>query len=343
MNPKIKEKFSKPSIAVIKNKKSFFEENSKHLNYVLNVNEIYIKQDRRNNCKNCDAPISGIDFISHKVPYVICNTCNHLNGTHEDSLEFSEFLYIEDGGVNYKENYLNSYDARVKDIYIPKVEFMLEVLSGDIDLNKFSVLDIGCGGGHFVKACLERKINAIGVEPNLSLVELGAEKLGINRIQPCNLNDIENIIRNSNEDLISMIGVLEHIRYPRAAVAAFKDSNARYMYLQVPLFSLSVLLEHINQEVFPRQLNAGHTHLYTKESLAHLFKEFDIKVMGEWWFGTDVVDFFRQVLVKSKPINKEKMDYVFNKYLGAMIDELQQVLDSKKLCSGVNMILTKGN
>ena len=341
MNSKIKEKFSKPSIAVIKNKQSFFEENSNHLNYVLNVNEIYIKQDRRNNCKNCGASISSIDFISHKVPYIICNTCNHLNGAHEDSQEFSEFLYTENGGINYRENYLNSYDARVKDIYLPKVEFMLEVLGKNINLNKFSIIDIGCGGGHFVKACLEKKINVIGVEPNLSLVELGVEKLGINIIQPCNLNDIENIIRNSNEDLISMIGVIEHIRYPREAIAAFKDSNARYMYLQVPLFSLSVLLEHINQEVFPRQLNAGHTHLYTKESLAYLFKEFGIKVMGEWWFGTDMVDFFRQLLVKSKPINKEKMNRVFEKYLGSIIDELQHILDSKKLCSGVNMIITK--
>jgi len=343
MSLKIKEKFSKASIAVIKNKQSFFEENSKHLNYVLSVNEIYIKQEIRNNCKNCGASIAGVDFISHKVPYILCNVCNHLNGAHEDSQEFSEFLYIEDGGGNYRENYLNSYDARVKDIYIPKAEFMLEVLGKDINLDKFSVLDIGCGGGHFIKACLEKKINAIGIEPNLSLVQLGNEKLGAKIIQLCSLNDIKKIIRNSNVDLISMIGVIEHIRYPREAIQAFKDSTAKYMYLQVPLFSLSVLLEHINQEVFPRQLNAGHTHLYTKESLAYLFKEFEIKVMGEWWFGTDMVDFFRHVLVKSKPNNKEKMNHVFDKYLGAMIDELQHVLDSKKLCSGVNMIITKTN
>ena len=31
-------KFSKPSVAVIRNKTSFFEENEKHLNHVRNVN-----------------------------------------------------------------------------------------------------------------------------------------------------------------------------------------------------------------------------------------------------------------------------------------------------------------
>ena len=51
------EKFSKPSIAVIKNKTSFFFENAKHLNYVLSVNDVYIQQPQRTRCKNCDSPI----------------------------------------------------------------------------------------------------------------------------------------------------------------------------------------------------------------------------------------------------------------------------------------------
>ena len=335
------EKFSKPSVAVIKNKTSFFLENAKHLNYVLSVNEVYIQQPQRNRCKNCDNPITGKDFISHNVPYVVCDICNHLNGVHEDSEAFSEFLYTEDGGANYKENYLNSYDARVADIYIPKVEFMLEVLGKYVDINNLSVLDVGCGGGHFIKACGEKNINAVGLEPNQALVEMGNEKLGENRIELCTLNDINKIILNSEHDVISMIGVMEHLRYPRVAMQAFRDSKAKYMYLQVPLFSLSVLLEHINQEVFPRQLNAGHTHLYTNQSLKYLFDEFGLKGIGEWWFGTDMVDMFRQLIIKSKPVNKDKMNFIIDKYLGSMIDELQHVLDSHKLCSGVNIVITK--
>ena len=40
-------KFSKPSVAVIRNKTSFFEENEKHLNHVRNVNNFYKKQPPR--------------------------------------------------------------------------------------------------------------------------------------------------------------------------------------------------------------------------------------------------------------------------------------------------------
>lgn len=218
---------------------------------------------------------------------------------------------------------------------------MLEVLGKYIDINNLSVLDVGCGGGHFIKACGEKNINAVGVEPNQALVEMGNDKLGKNRIELCTLNDINNIILNSEHDVISMIGVLEHLRYPRAIMEAFRDSKVQHMYLQVPLFSLSCLLEHINQEVFPRQLNAGHTHLYTNESLKYLFNEFGVKSIGEWWFGTDMVDMFRQLIVKSKPVNKIKMNFIIDKYFGAMIDEIQHVLDSKKLCSGVNILITK--
>lgn len=335
------EKFSKPSVAVIKNKKSFFEENDKHLNYVLKVNEVYIQQNKRKKCKNCDSPVSAIDFVSHNVPYFQCEKCSHLNGAYEDSEIFCEFLYTDNDGANYKQNYLNQYEGRVKDIYTPKVQFMLEVLEKHIDLKDLSVLDVGCGGGHFIKACTENNINAFGFEPNLDLVKLGNEKLGENRIELCSLNDINNLILKCEHDVISMIGVIEHLRYPREVMQAFKDSKVKYMYLQVPLFSLAVLLEHINQEVFPRQLNAGHTHLYTNESLKYLFNEFGIKHIGEWWFGTDMVDLFRQLIVKSKPINKDKMGSIIDKYFGAIIDELQGVLDRKKLCSGVNLILTK--
>ena len=71
-------KFSKPSIAVIRNKTSFFEENEKHLNHVKAVNDFYKKQPPRNNCKTCDEPLDEIDIFIHEVPYSLCKKCNHL-------------------------------------------------------------------------------------------------------------------------------------------------------------------------------------------------------------------------------------------------------------------------
>lgn len=335
------EKFSKPSVAVITNKTSFFKENAKHLSYVRGVNELYIRQPQRAKCKNCDKPLSGADFTSHNVSYVVCGVCSHLNGIHDDTEEFSNFLYKEDDGEEYAENYISFYDSKVLDIYIPKVEFMLDVLGRHANITNLSVLDVGCGGGHFIKACDEKNVEAWGVEANLKLVTFGNKKLGKIKIESCSLNDFERLILESDHDVIGLIGVLEHLRYPRHAMKAFRDSKAKWMYLQVPLFSFSVFLEHLNQDVFPRQLNAGHTHLYTKESIAYLCNEFDIKIIGEWWFGTDMVDLLRQLIVKSKFDTDEKKSSLIEKYVGSMVDELQHVLDINKLCSGVNLILSK--
>jgi SAM-dependent methyltransferase len=336
------EKFSKSSDAVIKNKKSFFEENERHLGYVRCVNEIYLKQPKRTVCKNCEAPIGKADFISQKVPYSLCASCNHLNGLYEDSDEFANFLYKDSGGDNYKRNYLDSYDSRVNDIYAPKVHFLLEAIHPLRQKNSaLSVLDVGCGGGGFICACEHVSIKARGVEPNQALVELAAEKIGAGKVVKCDLDDISKIIRDSGDDVVALIGVLEHVQKPREVIKAFVESDVKYLYLQVPLFSLSVLLEHANQAVFPRQLNAGHTHLYTKESLDHLFEEFRLQILAEWWFGTDFVDLFRQLIVKSDYINHAKGSELLKRYFGSFIDDFQAVLDRDKKCSGVNMVLRK--
>jgi hypothetical protein len=86
-------KFSKPSIAVIKNKTSFFEQNEKHLNLVKSVNDVYKMQEARNECKTCSEPLGDIDLIIHEVPYSICENCKHLNGhLHAKSRIFTRSL-----------------------------------------------------------------------------------------------------------------------------------------------------------------------------------------------------------------------------------------------------------
>ena len=144
-------KYSKPSTALLSAKKAFFTDNDALLKNALKINMVYSKQPRRTKCKNCDENIGGSEFSSHGIPYVICKNCNHLNGGYEDTQEFVNSLYQEEVGSNYKKNYLDNYDSRVEGIYLPKVEFMHEVLT-EIDCgDNNSVLDIGCGGGTSLK------------------------------------------------------------------------------------------------------------------------------------------------------------------------------------------------
>lgn len=333
--------FSKPSVAVMANKRSFFEKNESHLDHTLAVNAKYAAQPARVQCKNCAGSLSGKTFSSFGVGYVLCQECGHLNGLHDDNDQFANFLYREDAGANYKANYLDNYDSRVLDIYLPKVEFMARVLAAHGVGPNFSVLDVGCGGGHFVKACEELKIAARGIDPNSSLVEIGSEKMAGNSISCCAMDEFAHAIESANETIVCMVGVLEHLQYPREALAAFQRSKAKYLFLQLPMFSFSAILEHANPEVFPRQLGAGHTHLYTDQSVVHFCREFGFDRIGEWWYGTDMVDLFRTLTVKSRPEQPGGLDDVLNEVLGQFIDDLQNVLDRKRVCSGVNLVLAK--
>jgi 2-polyprenyl-3-methyl-5-hydroxy-6-metoxy-1,4-benzoquinol methylase len=332
-------KFSKPSIAVIKNKTSFFEQNEKHLNLVKSVNDVYKMQEARNECKTCSEPLGDIDLIIHEVPYSICENCKHLNGRHDDSKEFAEFLYADSDGEEYSQNYLNNYNSRVEDIYMPKAEFLQEVLN-DNSINKFSVTDIGCGGGHFVKACENFNIDAVGYDVNKNLIELGSKILKKNKIIFKDLDLINDLIRSTSTEVLSLVGVLEHLMDPQGALKAFTESDANYLYLQVPLFSFAAIQESMHDDVFPRQLNAGHTHLYTKESLDFLCKKFSLEKAGEWWFGTDMVDLFRHLHIKVQGSSEKKAD-IIQTYFGDYIDEFQKVIDKEKICSGVNLVLKK--
>ena len=87
------------------------------------------------------------------------------------------------------------------------------------------------------------------------------------------------------------------------------------------------MLENIFQDVFPRQLSGGHTHLYTNKSILYLVNEFNLKIKGEWWFGTDFSDLFRSLITKSKFKDRKIKKKIYENFLFNHIDNLQNIHD----------------
>ena len=54
-----------------------------------------------------------------------------------------------------------------------------------------------------------------------------------------------------------------------------------------------------------RQLITSHTHLYTQKSILHMIKKFKFKILGEWWFGSDISDLYRSIIINSNFYNKK--------------------------------------
>ena len=177
-------KYSKSYNNLLGIKKDFFSENKNNLKNIIKINNQYIKQPKRKVCKNCEFKIQKKLFYQFKVNYTVCKKCGHLNGLNEDTKKFVNWLYAGNKGSNFKKNYLNDFNKRVLNIYLPKVDFLKKVVKSKINL-----LDIGSGGGHFLKALELKKVKAIGFEPNKSLVELGNKKLKKNKLINLELED----------------------------------------------------------------------------------------------------------------------------------------------------------
>jgi hypothetical protein len=344
-------RYGKSSLPLLLQKTSFFEDNDFLLKKQKGIGLIYKKQPKRLKCKNCDKKIGfSPDFVKDGIGYVFCNYCHHLNGMNEDSKEFCHGLYSADSGEDYARTYykvenLDKYNYRTASIYIPKAEFLYtSLLESQVDPNHLEYLDFGAGSGYFVAALKKIGLkNITGTDISKSQVDFGNTMMGENLLTLHEIEDTALVLQKCTAQVVSMIGVLEHLQKPREALKALKQNNSiRFLYILVPTFSLTVYLEMISPEIFHRQLHEGHTHLYTKKSLAHLCKEFGFEVVSEWWFGSDMMDLFRHISVMlQKQKSSKKMIELWRQEFIPLLDAMQLEIDKKHSSSEVHMVLKK--
>ena len=338
-------RFGKPSGPLLAQKGTFFESNDELQERVREIGAIYVRQPKRSSCKNCSRPLAGLTFTKMGIDYVQCENCGHLNGRHEDTEEFVEAVYTGKGGAAYASTYgaadLAAYESRVKAIYAPKAAFLFDVIGdGAKDL---SFADMGAGSGYFVAALRQAGAeNVVGYDVSETQVSLAREMSG-GTFRLHALGDTARIVAGVEADVVSFIGVLEHLRDPRAVLAALQANRTiRYAYLSIPMFSVTVFLEAVFPSVFHRHLGAGHTHLYTDSSLDWMCREFGFTRVGEWWFGTDMVDLYRDVIVSlGKSAGTANLSAAWHDGFGGVIDALQLELDKRKLSSEVHVVLRK--
>ncbi len=341
------EKFGKSFRDIADLKKDFFDQNERLLQRTLEFAQLYTAQPRRNQCKICSFQLPAeASFRKHCVPYSLCSRCGHLNGMHDDTDEFCMAVYTDAGGKRYAENYGSSdakaYEARRDAIYVPKADFLIDVLRrlGETP-ERMSYADMGAGAGYFIAAMIKCGIqNITGYEVGQAQVDLGQWMLGSANLNLIKLNDIVSLTHSEPVDVVTFIGVFEHLQNPRSVLRSIKlNQNVKYLYFCVPLFSPTVYNEMVFPGIMPRQLAIGHTHLFSRSSIDYIASEFDLTPVGAWWFGTDMMDYFRSVYVSiCNDPNLVSMADNFRDAFAPLIDDLQVAIDKRRQSSQVHMV-----
>lgn len=343
--------FGKPSFALLMQKNSFFEENELHVKKQREIAKLYTAQLLRKDCKNCGKELNvEPDFVKDSIPYKVCQTCTHLNGAHEDTREFCEKVYQQED-TSYAQNYsietTEDYEYRTASIYFPKAEFLYTCLKKEnVNPHKLSYFDYGAGSGYFVAALTKLGLGKVtGSDVSEAQVKMANNMIAPPRLTRHDIDDGHQELEKTKSDVVSMIGVLEHLQTPREALVKINSNpNIKYVFLSLPTFSLSVYLEMLDDNVFHRQLHGGHTHLYTEKSIDYMCKEFGFEVIGQWWFGTDMVDLYRQIYVKLECANaSESIKNDFKTRLAKFLDQSQLELDKVNESSEVHILLRKEN
>lgn len=340
-------KYSKSVGDILGLKDYFIAQNDSLVAQEMEYINFYKQQPRRKKCKICHKKLMKPTFIRKKISYFLCEKCGHLNGEFEDTESFHKFSYTLDNPSETRREYqnrdLDNYQDKIKNIYFPKAEFLIESLTelGE-NVHNLSFLDVGCGVGHFIYGLKQLDINIVqGIDVSKSQIDFGNSICNDNVFQTVSLEKTVDYIRKSNSEVISFIMVLEHVQNPNEIFEAIKSNkNIKYIFIAVPMYSPSVLFQLSFEDVFERILYGGHTHLYSNSSINFICEKYNFEKKAEWRFGADFFDLYRSLKVKLAKNSKLDQSLIeFDNMFSPLIDKLQMVIDQNELSSETHLLL----
>ena len=328
-------------------KTNFFENNDGMLKMADGMAKILAAQPKRKTCKICGSSVTediSVIVTSHGLKYLQCPKCGHLNSEFEDTDDFAGKVYVEDDySKNYSEAAKEQYESRRDLIYIPKAEFLRDCLKKEgLEPAEADILDIGAGCGYFVSAVKKLDMQAVGIEVSASEVEYG-NAIGAETLLTCvGLTDSIAYIRDTKANIISAIGVLEHLIHLRKNLDAIRENkNIRYLYASVPMFSFSCAFEASHQDCYNRHMGGTHTHLFTNESIAYMAESIGFEIAYEWRFGSDINDLYRFIMVELGKTGNQAFASLFSEKFTPLMDEIQLILDKSEFSSELHFILKR--
>lgn len=163
-------------------------------------------------CENCGSnQFSTLCEWNNLSKVVQCGHCGLQFVNPMPNKEYLDQLYRQDGeGDPYYQNYIlertdrrNSYNKQ----YHRRLKLIEKYSRG-----KGKLLDIGCGGGFFLKTAEERGWDPHGIDIVPGFVKFARDELQLKNVNRCSLEELE--YENHFFDVIVLWDLIEHLPHP---------------------------------------------------------------------------------------------------------------------------------
>lgn len=250
-------------------------------------------------CPICAVPTSETRVLGevYGATYCECPGCSHVYVRQRMTAEAVTRFYSEDKA--YAATYTDKERAqlRVAQVAKPKAEWAVRAFQRKYGREPRWIVDVGAGGGHFVKACRDLGLRADGVEVSDSSQHFCREHFGFDLVAAPFDVDYE---RFRGADMITYWGVIEHVPFPRRFITATRAAIAPegMVVTAVPRWtSLSTAVQMLWSDTLVRHMDpGGHIHVFSDSSLLTLLTSEKLAPTEAWFFGMDVYELVSQVL-----------------------------------------------
>lgn len=250
-------------------------------------------------CPICDEPTSDSRVLGqvYGATYCECSHCCHVFVRQRMTDEALKRFYSEDRA--YAATYTDKARAelRVAQVAKPKAEWAVEAFKRRYGREPRWIVDVGAGGGHFVKACRDLGLRADGVEVSEWSQRFCREHFDFDLVAASFESEYE---RFRGADLITYWGVIEHVPSPRRFIAATRATMTLdgMVVTAVPRWtSLSTAVQMFCSDTIVRHMDpGGHIHVFSDNSLLTLLESEKLAPTDAWFFGMDAYELVSQLL-----------------------------------------------
>jgi SAM-dependent methyltransferase len=283
---------------------------------------------RMDTCPICGSPVKDTNSTRaiYGAEYYQCHHCFHcfvLNQPNEK--DFCEFYERDE---NYQATWADDQTShiRIEQVATPKARWLVRQFERVYGRKPKSILDVGAGSGHFVRACSDMGIPTSGIEPSKPGRDYARDRFGLDLSDRDFIREWEHF---KDYEVVTFWGVIEHVPHPMEMLSAASKilSDKEGMVLaEVPRYgSMSTLVQTLFPDSIVRHLDPlGHINCFTDSSLATAFWLSDFRVTAAWYFGMDAYELIMQL---SLLLNRDDFVSAMKNH----IPDIQKAVDLAKM------------